>query len=192
MDIQQPINFTNVLDVNTFLSICDMFYYEGWSMRNGTEMPTQNSPYNGQSWLIPRSILTSNLVCYDAATTVKYKIKKHIHADLELIRMHSNGQTRMQPAFFHSDFTYAGTRTGPAPLDRLTFILFTETSWNAEWGGEFICQNPNTKEYYFTPYIPNNGVVIPSHWEHRGSSPNGHTDRLRTTLAFSYKIHEVK
>jgi hypothetical protein len=166
-----------------------MFKYERWSMNNGTSIDeTEHTYYTKRSWLIPRDLLNSSLCCYDAAITIKYKLKREIKKDLELVRLHSNGQTRCQLADFHKDFTYDGSTSGAAPLDRLTFILFTEPSWNTEWGGEFVAQNPETGKYYYTTYLPNNGVVVPSHWEHRGCSPNGHTDRLRTTLAFSYRI----
>jgi hypothetical protein len=194
MDMNYPINFKNVIDGHTFFGIRDMFKYERWIMTNGTSEYDRtngfesNSQYTRKSWLIPREILNSDLNCIEAAITIKYKIKQKIKKDIELIRIHSNGQTREQLTEFHGDFTYDGSNSGPSPLDRLTFILFTEQFWDTEWGGEFICQNPKTKEYHYTPYIPNSGVVVPSHWQHKGSSPNGSTDRLRTTLAFFYRI----
>jgi hypothetical protein len=194
MDIEYPINFQNVLDGVTFFGIRDMFKYERWIMTNGTSEYDRsnnmqsNSKYTNKSWLIPREVLNSNLDCLKAAIIIQYKIKQKIKKDIELIRIHSNGQTREQISEFHGDFTYDGKNSGPSPLDRLTFILFTEPFWDIEWGGEFIAQNPETLVYYYTSYIPNDGVVVPSHWQHKGCSPNAHTDRLRTTLAFSYKM----
>jgi hypothetical protein len=64
--------------------------------------------------------------------------------------------------------------------------LFTELEWDTQWGGEFVCQHPDTKEYFYTPYIPNTGVLIPSWWQHCGHPPFPCTDKIRTTVAFSY------
>ena len=48
-----------------------------------------------------------------------------------------------------------------------------------------------TKEYFYTPYIPNTGTLIPSNWHHYGQSPNMSTNNLRTTIAFSYMVPKV-
>ena len=67
-----------------------------------------------------------------------------------------------------------------------TFVLFTEENWNTQWGGEFVTQDPVSKEYKYVSYIPNNGTLVPSNWLHYGKSPNSYTDQLRTSVAFSY------
>ena len=71
-----------------------------------------------------------------------------------------------------------------------TFVLFTNLEWNQEWGGEFVCYNTNTNKYNHVPYIPNRGVLVPSNWDHYGSSPNALTDNLRTTIGFSYVLSD--
>ena len=58
--------------------------------------------------------------------------------------------------------------------------------WNTNWGGEFVCQDPLTKEYKYTPYIPNNGVLIPGHWEHSGTAPLTIAAGLRKSIAFLF------
>jgi hypothetical protein len=124
------------------------------------------------------------LVFYDASVTVKLKILKHIKEKIQLIKIHVNGQTALQKSNFHTDFI---------PEKTWTFVLFTEFSWNTQWGGEFVCQNKETGGYHYTPYIPNHGVLIPANWQHYGCSPNAFTEKLRTTVAFSYaEINTLK
>ena len=74
----------------------------------------------------------------------------------------------------------------PIKLLFFTVIVFTEKNWNTQWGGEFVFFDKEIKEYKYTTYIPNRGVLIPANYEHFGASPNVCTDKLRTSIAFSY------
>ena len=110
---------------------------------------------------------------------INYKIEvaEILEAGFNFIRAHSNGATFGQTCKFHVDFDED---------DIWTFVLFTEKNWNTQWGGEFITLDPDNQEYKYTPYIPNSGALVPSNWEHYGAAPNDTTDKLRTTVAFSY------
>ena len=131
------------------------------------------------SWQHP---LRTDLMFAKCATTIKLKMMKHLKKPLKLCKIHANGQTPGQNTLFHKDY----------PLDEVwTFILFNQMEWNHEWGGEFVCKSPDGKLHY-TPYIPNNGVFIPSNWEHKGHSPNSLIGNgYRTTVAFSFCIPEI-
>jgi len=147
-------------------------------------------PYK-RGWLLNNAIMTGNLLSwgrndkdlelpfYNAATTIKYKCSKLLKKDLELIRIHANGQTTGQICGFHEDFK---------DDKAYSVILFTSSHWNSEWSGEFICLVDG--EYKIAPYIPNHAVLIRADWQHNANCPNHLTDKLRTTVAFSYKIKD--
>ena len=126
---------------------------------------------------------TTGLVYKKIGAYLKYSLDRYYHSlvpesrpRFELVRVHTNGQTSGQLSEFHVDF-----------FDSCyyTVVLFTNLSWNTNWGGEFTVRDPKGK-YHLIPYIPNHAVLIPSDWSHNGSAPNSKTDQLRTTLAVSY------
>ena len=95
-----------------------------------------------------------------AATTILLKVKRYLRQDIRLLRIHSGAKYFGCEPAFHTDFKEDYC---------FTFVLFTNRYWNTNWGGEFIAQNPITNEYNYVPYIPNNGVLVPSNWEHTGT-----------------------
>ena len=161
----------DVLGINLFVDLNKTLHeHSRWRFTNRS--------YDGgdPSWGYD-SVLDSQLLFFEVATIIKLKVQRHIKKNIHLCKIHCNGQTCGQASQFHDDFPFD---------DTWTFIFFTECDWNTQWGGEFVSQNPNTKEYFYTPYIPNTGALIPSIWQHYGQSPNANTQRLRTTMAFSY------
>ena len=173
MDYKDCISFDNeVLPVKNFIALSDELY-SGWSLIN------YSNTANKLSWGFEYE--HDRIAFYDAAIHIKLKIQKYIRNPIQLCKIHVNGQTTSQVAPFHTDF--------PQPWV-WTFILFTNLEWNTEWGGEFVCYNTNTKKYNYVPYIPNRGVLVPSNWDHYGSSPNALTDNLRTTIGFSYVLSD--
>lgn len=166
--MDKPIHFTEVVNPTLFKTLEDDLT-DSWMLNN------QSYDGDGTSWGLRYT--HDKISFFEAASVIKLKILKHVREKIQLIKIHANGQTSLQKASFHFDFHQKKV---------WTFILFTENNWNTQWGGEFISQNPETKEYHYTPYIPNSGVLIPSHWDHYGASPNAYTDQLRTTLAFCY------
>jgi len=171
--MDKPIVITDVLNTDLFCDVHKtMHKYMGWKLNNWSYGTLDDSRI---SWgLSPRN---TELIFYQAASIIKLKVLKHIRNKIQLCKIHYNGQTSGQVAEFHSDFN-----------DELswTFILFTELEWDTEWGGEFVSQHPKTKEYFYTPYIPNTGALIPAWWQHCGHPPLPCTDKLRSTIAFSY------
>lgn len=164
---------TNVLPTELFFTLQDNWNYCGWQL--------ENKSYEGDSlcWGLSKNNRNDNLSWFKAATIIKLKCQKYIRKPIQLTRIHVNGQTRGQYSSFHVDVDNM--------IDEWSFILFTESHWDVQWGGEFICRNPITDTYEYFTYIPNGGALIPSYWEHYGQSPNQTTDSLRTTVAFFYK-----
>jgi len=168
-----PITLKSVLPVQKFFILRDEFKYAGWSLSNHAGYGNKETDkvfwrLNGEN---------NNLIMYDCASFVKLKLQKYLQQELIFIRAQSNGTTFGQSSQFHMDFTEDNV---------WTFVLFTEKNWNTQWGGEFVVLNPTSNEYKYVSYIPNNGVLIPSNWLHYGMEPNHFTDKLRTTIAFTY------
>ena len=117
------------------------------------------------------------IIYYKAATHTLLKVKRVLQKDIILAKMHSGGKLFGSQPEFHTDFDE----------DYLyTFVLFTNLHWNTNWGGEFVARDPHTEEYKYVPYIPNNGVLVPSNWEHTGNPPISVDAGLRTSVAFMY------
>lgn len=164
---------TDVLPVELFFTLQDNWKYCGWHL--------DNKSYTSDSlcWGLTKNSRNDNLSWFKAATIIKLKCQKYIKKQIQLTRLHINGQTRGQYNSFHVD--------DGIEKNMWSFILFTESNWDVQWGGEFVCKNPVANNYEYFTYTPNSGVLIPSYWEHYGQSPNQTTDNLRTTVAFMYQ-----
>lgn len=174
--MDKPLIIKNVLDDRLFLDVNN-------NLHEHCKWQLINNSYNNddeKSWGV--NPVHDHLTFYRASIIIKLKILRYIKKSIRLCKIHCNGQTRGQVSNFHLDFP---------ENDVWTFVLFTEKNWNTQWGGEFVSQHPKTKEYFYTPYIPNTGTLIPSNWHHYGQSPNMSTNKLRTTIAFSYMIPKV-
>lgn len=171
-NINYPVVLKNVLPTDKIYNIYKEIEYD-WVLKNGSD---SNNYYDKVTWgkTIDDELSISNI---EASTYINLKIQKILKTKLRLCKIHINGQTSNQLTNFHIDFDYS---------DIWTFVLFTSLEWNTSWGGEFVVLNPVTKEYKYIPYVPNTGCLIPSNWLHVGNSPNGFTDKLRTSIAFSY------
>ena len=170
-----------VLPVKNFIAVSDeLERNSAWSLINYSYNPKHvNQDSNKLSWGFEYE--HDRIAFYDAAIHIKLKIQKYIRNPIQLCKIHVNGQTTNQVAPFHTDFSQPWV---------WTFVLFTNLKWNTEWGGEFVCYNTNTNKYNYVPYIPNRGVLVPSNWDHYGSSPNALTDNLRTSIGFSYVLSD--
>ena len=172
-----PIIVKNVLPEELLVQLYKEFF-NSWCLTNSSY--SYNNTGEGENLFWSTSEKNS-LHLFDASIIVKLKILKYLKKDIRLVRIMTNGQTRGQVSRFHPDYY---------PNCYYTFILFSSLEWNSNWGGEFVCLNPNTKEYKYVPYIPNTGCLIPSNWEHMGSSPNSSTDKMRQSIAFSFCLTE--
>ena len=174
--LNRPIVIKDVLNPDFFCDVNEtMHHYMRWTPNNYSESPGNNKK-DPVSWGVV--VKNSELIMFKAATIIKLKILRHIREKIQICKIHYNAQTCGQTSKFHKDFD--------EELLCWTFVLFTEKEWDTQWGGEFVCQHPETKEYFYTPYIPNSGVLIPSSWQHHGQSPSPITDQVRTTLAICY------
>ena len=170
--LDKPVVIKDVLKTDLFCHMNDtMHRYMKWKLNNRS--------YSGGNHTVSWGVSPRNadLIFYEAACIVKLKILKYLRHKIQLIKIHYNGQTSGQISEFHADFD---------EMLSWTFVLFTEREWNTQWGGEFVSKHPETHEYFYTPYIPNTGVLIPAYWEHCGHPPFPCTDTIRTTVAFSY------
>lgn len=160
-----PIVFENVLSPKTF-SLLNQDLLRNLEWGNRADMGTI------QFW---GGIDRNTPFLYDIASTIKLKIKKTLKKEIYILRSHLNGQTRGQEGVFHVDSRLDGV---------YTFVLFTNMSWSANWGGEFV--HFDGEAYNYVNYVPNRGVLFKSNDEHKGNAPNTITDELRTSAAFMY------
>lgn len=167
--LDYPIIIQNVLSKKWFEILGDEFV-SGWSFNN-----VSISYQGGIFWGLPNK--ENNLVISQCGSQIKLKIKKYLKTELRLLNRHINGQTSDQPGTFHHDYEQDSV---------WTFILFCAPFWNTNWGGEFVCYDPEESKYKYVPYIPNSGCLIPSKWEHYGSAPNNKCKILRTSIGFCY------
>ena len=180
--LNRPVVIKRVLNPDIFCDVNTIIHkHLRWAINNYSEGPgdSANDPV---SWGVANGLKNSELTIYRAATIIKLKILRHIREKIQICKIHYNAQTSGQASKFHKDFDQDHC---------WTFVLFTEKNWDTQWGGEFVCQHPDTGEYFHTTYIPNNGVLIPSKWQHYGQSPSSITDKVRTTLAICYMEAET-
>jgi len=172
--LDSPIVFNQILPRELFNTLSEWMMMGDWQLTNTADDDTK------VSWELSHTVgvRPSEALWYEAATIVKYKIKKFIKEDLDFYRIHTNGQTFGMGSEYHTDYDELGY---------FTVVLFTSPNWDTQWGGQFVCRDFKGNHWQ-VPYFPNNAVVIPAHWEHYGASPNVHTDKLRTTVALGYKV----
>jgi len=180
--MNEPIVIDTVLTKDEFEGLWQYFDRTSPAVSSLATWTLNNASYgkgDPVSWQHP---LRTDLMFTKCATTIRLKMMKHLRRDIRLCKIHANGQTAGQNTLFHKDY----------PLDDVwTFIFFNQKEWSLEWGGEFVSQRPDGKTFY-TPYIPNTGVFIPSNWDHKGHSPNTLIGNgYRTTVAFSFCIPEI-
>lgn len=172
-----PIIIKNVLSDHTFFSLNDEFKI-GWQLTNlSYPKNSSNNTTKSEERLSWTLTSTNGLIIFKCASIIKLKIQKYLKTNINFIRAHINGHTFGQCGQFHIDYDED---------DVWTFVFFCSPLWDVNWGGEFVFFDPENKEYRYVPYIPNTGCLIPANWEHFGSSPNEKTDKLRTTIGFSF------
>ena len=166
-----PVTYNDILPEDKFQSISTYFMEGDWKLTN----KSYDSDSAKLSWELKGPI---EIICFEVATYIKLVIKKYIGKDIHLRSMHTNGQTFGQGSELHRDRDDIGY---------YSCILFTTPHWDIQWGGEFVCKDYKGNQHSVL-YKPNKAVVIPSHWEHYGASPNVHTDTLRTSLGLIYEV----
>lgn len=171
---QYPIIIQDVLSVKDFMLLHDELE-SGWELNNYSDL------YRGENtrtfWSIRNQ--EDNIIFHHVGEIVKLHMMKYIQNHLVRCKLHINGQTFGQSGAFHTDFDE----------DNIwTFVLFTSETWNVNWGGQLVLFHKTLNKYIYVPYIPNTGCFFPSNWDHYGESPSVHTDALRTSVAFSYKL----
>ena len=131
----------------------------------------------------PHNGLGENMVFLERATKIRWAISKILKPDFsfELRRVNTNLQWKFQDSSFHLD---SYDEKGKVYWS-WTFLTFTQTDWDFEWGGEFVCQLDD-RDYRTVPYVPNRSVLFNGDCSHRGSSPNIFSQDFRTSLAWTF------
>ena len=153
-------------------------------MRKREDYAGKDKPY----WLalsknVRRSGLGENMVFLERATKIRWAISKILKPDFsfELRRVNTNLQWKFQDSSFHLD---SYDEKGKVYWS-WTFLTFTQTDWDFEWGGEFVCQLGD-RDYLTVPYVPNRSVLFNGDCSHRGSSPNIFSQDFRTSVAWTF------
>ena len=167
-----PIIFENVLPISLFEAMNAEL--TEWFFGNGTYVANKNS----DSKFFGQLSKHDRMIYYNVGTYILLKLKKHIQRDLRIAKIQVNGKLFGECPEFHVDFEEVD--------NCFTFVLFLSEEWDTTWGGEFVARDPSTNQYNYVPYIPNGGVVIPSHWQHNGFAPNTPKAGMRKSVAFMY------
>ena len=166
----------DVMDEDILSSILDEFKYTLVKLNKCERF--DYLPPNAPRWSYlckgGDNILGDNNVLINFGEKYKFLARKILKRDLILHRVNTNIQTTGQDASFHQD----GTE------NFWTLLLFAQSKWDSDWGGEFICATEDT--YVSVPYIPGNAALFRADYEHRGCAPNVLTSEQRVSIAFTY------
>jgi hypothetical protein len=173
METTLPYSLKNALPILKLQAVNEHIHRH-WYFGNGSTTGDGTKFWGGND--------RNDIVLFDAACYLKYKLQKVLKKSLRPVMAHVNGQTKGQEGGFHTDHS----------LDNVwSFVLFTSYHWNTKWGGEFCCLCPDGN-YKYSPYIPNSGVLIPATWHHKGSGPNSLANsELRTSVGFMFCLPEM-
>ena len=143
--MEKYLRLFNVLPDDLFLNMWDDLRY--WEASNYSwGEPGETPVFLGRKG-------ADELIFKEAQTITKMKLQKHFEYHLESQRVHLNAACPMQHgSVFHRDFMEP---------EMLTFVLYTNPSWDAQWGGETVMRD-HQGEMHYCPYIPNTGVLFPS------------------------------
>lgn len=169
MVVNFPHVIQNVLPSKTFFELDNHLANEGW-LRNNADYDIKT----GLSWSV---LDENNLIYYDIASRLSLSIRKVLKEKLSLVKVHVNGQTMGQLSTFHQDSTWESV---------WTCVLFTNSNWDVNHGGEFTLYDPNEQTYKSVSYIPNACALFPAFWEHKGACPLTPDGGMRTSIAFTY------
>ena len=173
METTLPYTLRDALPISKLQSVNEHIN-RNWYFGNGSTTGDGTKFWGGND--------RNDIVLFDAACYLKYKLQKVLKKSLRPVMAHVNGQTSGQEGGFHTDHTLQNV---------WSLVLFTNYHWNTQWGGEFCCLCPD-KEYRFFPYIPNTGVLIPATWFHKGAAPNSKSNsEMRTSVAFMFCLPEM-
>jgi hypothetical protein len=171
VNVEMPKTFFNVLDNNHFLQVMDDIDSKGWVY--------ENKSYDNDKILSWTQERENRPVIDKASEVCLHLIEDYLDAknEFSLTRTHYNGQTFGQHGTKHVDY-------GPGYL---TIVLYVNSFWDAEWGGETYVYKPDNS-LIINRLIPNSAILFPSDWLHWGTAPNV-INVLRKTVAFSF-IHK--
>lgn len=169
--VEIPKHFKDIFPINKFLEIEKDIQNSGWLYTNQS---FKDDPY--RSWTQSRK---NRPIIVEASKTIQELLEEYLDTKLIHLRIHFNGQTIGQNGTMHQDYLAPGF---------FTFVLFANSFWNIESGGETYVLHPDGKSHIF-PVVPNSGVLFPSEWFHWGNAPTV-GNLLRITVAYSYVMED--
>lgn len=116
-----------------------------------------------------------SLALISIAERVKFTAMRILQTNLKLKRVNTNIQFKLNDTVFHRD----------GPKNCWSFLIFFNSTWNSDWGGDFII-NYAPGKYRGIPYIPDTGVLFNAYMWHRGCAGNTLSEKLRFSVAFTY------
>ena len=165
----------DLLKPQEFLTVVDEFNseYNPWTWKHEF---SKNTHWYGLSKVNADKLgeLTSHIYY---GTTVGLIAKKILKRDLTLLRINTNIQFPGQATEFHTD--------NPPGKKAWTVNLFANTTWSAEWGGQFVV-NYSPKKYFGISPIPNHAVLFDGSMWHKGESGIPPCTVPRMTIAWTF------
>lgn len=173
--------FDNVLPLNMFYRAQDEFnpLYNNWAYKLETQILSQSSqeyqPHRMGLAKVSGDTLGWSLPLLEVGAYLKPMVEYTLKEKFYLGRVNTNIQTFGQESTYHRD----GSETD------WTFLVFLNSEWNAEWGGDFSIQLSPNDYIGFVP-IPNSGILFRADVEHKGNAPNRLCMVARYSIAFTF------
>ena len=128
-----------------------------------------SKPYNQQG-------IGDNINLLDLSSRLKIIAEQTLKVKLNLTRINTNIQFFGQDSLLHID----------ASTDNFwTFLVFFNTNWLADHGGEFLLIRPDNSTLSSLP-IPNRGLLFRANLYHKGCAPNRVCGTPRFSVACTY------
>jgi len=117
-----------------------------------------------------------NINFLDLSSKLKIIAEQTLKVKLNLTRINTNIQFFGQDMSLHID----------ASSDNFwTFLIFFNTDWHFDHGGEFLLIRPNNSTLSSLP-LPNRGILFKANLYHKGCAPNRFCGSPRFSVACTY------
>jgi len=173
--------FDNILPLDLFYRAQDEFNpnYNNWNYKLESKIiPEQNlhqHPHRLGLAKVSGDTLGWSLPLIEVGTYLKLITEHCLHNKYYLGRINTNIQSFGQESTYHVDGCGSDW----------TFLVFMNSEWNSEWGGEFSIQMSENDYMGFVP-LPNSGILFKADMEHKGNAPNRLCMSFRYSIAFTF------
>lgn len=173
--------FEDILPLNMFYRAQEEIFprYNNWNYKKeGTLIPEELDDFYPQRMSVAKvngDTLGWSLPLIEVGTWVKLVTEYTIKKKVDLVRINTNIQSFGQESTYHTD----GSER------EWTFLVFLNSNWNAEWGGDFTIQLDNNFYMGITP-LPNSGILFRGDFFHKGNAPNRLCPTQRWSAAYTF------